>query len=239
MSFLDVNVISALNELTGKQIQSEEIKMDYEMLQHMTQFNLLEHPIPLQDHFIRVRQAVRKHYIDIVGWEKIGYEIRYAFKREQDSAVFKTFINGKNEFRNAISPMPNISPSGSFNNAITEILNHLPNVTIKRNTVETIISRIEFEFELEEQFPFTRSLFDDITLLFEPTDIVIEDIEHQQYKERYTFKRNQEIAVIDFEYKKNGFFGRIVPIQNHTNSQTLILDIKLALQTFKQEQYAS
>jgi hypothetical protein len=135
--------------------------------------------------------------------------------------------------------MPNLSPNSSFNIALAEILNHLPNVSIKRNTAETIISQIEFDFELEEEFPFTRSLFDDLVLLFKETDITIDGIEHQQYKERYTFKQNNDTAVVDFEYKKNGFFGRVVPIQNMTNSQSLLSNIQTALQTFKQEEYAS
>ena len=238
MAFLDVTVLNALNELTGNQVQTEEINLDNELLQQLSVLNLLEQPVPLQDHFIKVRHAVRKQYIDIVGWEKIGYEIRYSFLREKDKAVFKTFVNGKYEFRNAISPMPNLSPSSTFNNTLAEILNHLPNVSIKRNTAETIISQIEFDFELEEEFPFTRSLFDELVLLFKETDIKIDDIEHQQYKERYTFKRNNETAVVDFEYKKNGFFGRVVPIQNMTNSQSFLSSIQTALQTFKQEEYA-
>ena len=239
MAFIDVTVLNALNELTGNQVQSEAISLDNEMLQQLSKFNLLEQPIQLQDHFIKVRHAVRKQYIEVIGWEKIGYEIRYSFMREQEKAVFKTYVNGKFEFRNAISPIPSLSPNEVFNNSITEILNHLPNVSIKRNTAETIISKIEFDFELEEEFPFTKSLFDDILLLFEGSGITVDDIEHQQYKERYTFKRNQELAVVDFEYKKNGFFGRVVPIQNQTNSQALISDIQTALQTFKQEEYAS
>jgi len=239
MSFLDISVIKALNALTGNQLQAEEISLDNDLLQQLTQFNLLEQPVQLQDHFIKVRHAVRKKYIEVAGWEKLGYEIRYTFKRKQNKAVFKTFVNGKNEFRNAISLMSNHSPNVVFNNTIEETLKHLPNFTIKRNAVDTIIGKIEFDFGLEEKFPFTRSLFDDISLLFEKSDIYIEDVEHQQYKERYSFRRNQEIALIDFEYKMNGFFGRIVPIQNQTNSQALITDIKSALQTFKHEEYVS
>ena len=122
---------------------------------------------------------------------------------------------------------------------IRDRLNHLPNVSIKRNTAETIISQIQFDFELEEEFPFTRSLFDDLLLLFKETDIAIDHIEHQQYKERYTFKRKNETVGLDFEYKMNGFFGRVVPIQNMTNSQSLLSSIQTALLTFKQEEYAS
>lgn len=235
MSFLDGSVINALSELTGNQIQTEEISLDNEMLKQLSQFDLLEQPLQLQDHFIRVRHAVRKQYIEIIDWEKIGYEVRYHFKREGVNAVFKTHVNGKNEFRNPIILIPNLSPAIEFNNSVTEILKHLPNVSIKRNTSETIINKIEFNLEIEEQFPFTKCLFDDLCLLLEKTEIRIDELDHQQYKERYTFKRNQEIAVIDFEYKKNGFFGRIVPIQNQTNSNKLILDIELVLQTFKQE----
>jgi len=239
MAFLDVTVLNALNELSCNQVQTEEISLDNELLQQLSALNLLEQPVPLQDHFIKVRQAVRKQYIEIVGWEKIGYEIRYSFMREQDKAVFRTYVNGQIEFRKPFASMPNLSPNSTFNNTLAEILNHLPNVSIKRNTAESILSQIEFDFDLEEEFPFTRSLYDDLVLLFKETDIAIDDIEHQQYKERYTFKRNQELAVIDFEYKKNGFFGRVVPIQNQTNSQVLISDIQAALLTFKQEEYAS
>jgi len=239
MAFLEVKVLNALSELTGNQVQTEEISLDNEILQQFSVLKLLEQSVQLQDHFIKVRQAVRKQYIEIVGWEKIGYEIRYTFIREQEKAVFRTYINGQNEFRKPFASMPNLSPNSSFNIALTEILNHLPNVSIKRNTAETIISQIEFDFELEEEFPFTRSLFDDLVLLFKETDITIDGIEHQQYKERYTFKQNNETAVVDFEYKKNGFFGRVVPIQNMTNSHSLLTSIQNALQTFKKEEYAS
>lgn len=239
MAFLDVNVLNALNELTGNQVQTEEISLDKELLKQLSSFNLLEQPVQLQDHFIKVRQAVRKQYVEVVGWEKIGYEIRYAFQRELDKAVFRTYVNGQNEFRKPITLMANQSADTEFNQHLAEILTHLPNVSIKRNTAETVISKIQFDFELEELYPFTRSLFDDISLLFEGTEITVYDIEHKEYKERYKFKRNNEIAVLDFEYKKNGFFGRVVPVQNMTNSQSLLSSIQTALQTFKQEEYAS
>lgn len=239
MAFLDITVLNALSELTGNQIQTEVISLDNELLQQLSMLSLLDQAVPFQDHFIKVRQAVRKQYIEIVGWEKIGYEIRYSFMREQEKAIFRTYVNAKNEFRNPFAVMPNLSPNSAFNNTLEEILKHLPNVSINRNIAEMIVSQIEFDFELEEEFPFTRSLYDDLVLLFKETDITIDGIEHHQYKERYTFKRKNETAVVDFEYKKNGFFGRVVPIQKMTNSQSLLSSIRTALQTFKQEEHAS
>lgn len=239
MAFLDVAVINSLNELKGNQVQTEEISLDDELLKQLSVFNLLREPIQLQDHFIKVRQEVKNQYIEVVGWERLGFEIRYSFLREQEKAVFRTYINGQNEYRKPFAFMPNLSPSSIFNNVLAELLTHLPNITIKRNTAETIISQIEFDLNVEEEFPFTRSLYDDLIILFKNTNIIIDEIEHMQYKERYTFKRNNEEVTLDFEYKKNGFFGRIVPVQNKINSQLLLSDIKLALSTFNQESYAS
>jgi len=238
MTFLDTPVVDALTELTGVQVRSEEIPLDAELLSALSGLNLLDQPVPLQDHFIKVRHTVRTQYIEIVGWEKIGYEIRYSFIREQDKAVFKTFVNGKNEFRNPLSAIPGLSPNAQFNNLITELVNRLPNITVRRNTAETIIGQVEFDLELEEKFPFTRNLFDDMSFLFQGTDIIIDDIKHHQYRERYTFRRNNETAVLDFEYNSNGFFGRVVTVPNMTNSQLLISDLQKALQTFKQTAYA-
>ena len=239
MAFIDAKVSNALNALTGNRVQAEEITLDNELLQQLADFKLLEQPIKLQDHFIKVRHAVRKQYIELVGWEKLGYEIRYSFMREQDKAVFRTYVNGQNEFGKPFASMPNLSPNTEFNHSIAEVLTHLPNVYIKRNTTETIINQIEFDEETEEKFPFTKNLFEDITTLLVGTGIAIEDLEHLSYRERYTFERKQECAVLDFEYNGDGFFGRVVPLQNKINSLSLISEIKIALESFKKEEYAS
>ena len=239
MSFFDASVVGSLNELTGQQIQAEEIINGNEMLQQLKQFNLLEMPVPLQDHFIKVRHATRKQYIDIIHWEKKNLEIFYYFRREDYYAAIKTWVNKDIVFNNKYQKLPTHSNNDEFYELIEGLLKNLPNVFITRNTAETIVSKIEYEYELEEQFPFTRSLFDDISLLFEGTEIIIVDIEHLQYKERYTFKRNQEIAVIDFEYKNNGFFGRVIPIRNKTNSLSLVSCIQSTLQTLKKEEPAN
>lgn len=237
MAFLDETVLNALNKLTGNQIQTEEISLNNELILQLSELKLLAEPIQLQDHFIKVSHAVRKQYIEIVRWEKIAYEIRYYFKREEVVSVFRTYINGQNEFKKPFSSMPNLSHNSVFNNTVAEILNNLPNVFIKRNTVETIINQIEFDFELEEDFPFTRSLFDDLVLLIKENNIIISGVEHLQYNERYTFSRNNETAVVDFEYNLKGF-GRVVPIQNKINSWILIQDIQDSIKTLKQEEYA-
>jgi hypothetical protein len=239
MTFLDVEVINSLNELTGKQIQGEEIIIDEEMLEQLTQFKLLDQTVQLQDHFIKVRDAARKQYIEIIGWEKKNLEIGYYFKRVNQTAAVKTWTNKEGVFNDKYQKLPSNTNSEELYSDIETLLKNLPNISIKRNTVETIISKLVFDNEIEEKLPFTKNLFDDLSGVLESKNISIDEIEHLQYKERYTLKRNQEVAVMDFEYNKKGFFGRVVPIQKQSNGPTLISDIQSALQTFKQEDYAS
>ncbi len=238
MSFLDTIVVDALKELSGGQDPTEELVINEDILEALSGLNLLEQPVPIQDHFLSVWSAVRKQYIEVTGWEKLGYEIRYHFKRENDTATFRTYINSRNEFRNPLVPMPNLSPTPAFNVTLTGILLHLPQLTIRRNTAETILKGIEFDAELEEKLPFTRSLFDDLHRILAKSGISIDRIAHLDYRERYTLARNKEITVIDFEYNLKGFFGRIVPIANQSNSPSLLHEIKEMLQTLKHKENA-
>jgi hypothetical protein len=135
--------------------------------------------------------------------------------------------------------MTNNTLNEGLNQQLNEILNHLPNLSIVRNTTETVVSKIEFDFKLEEQFPFLKNLFDDIEILFEGTLIKIYEIQHHSYRERYKFERNTETVCLDFEYNNTGFFGRVVPIQKLTNSELLYSDIKKILLTLKEEEDAS
>ena len=231
MTFLDQSVINSFNELTGKQIQTEELNIDEEMLEALSKFKILEQTVQIQDHFIKVRHAVRKQYIEIVGWEKKNLEIFYYFKRENETAAIKTWVNKHDKFNGKFSKLVSNSNNDTFFTEMESLLIHLPNVSIKRNTVETIISKITFDLDVEEKYPFTKNLFDDLILSFTNYDISIDDLEHLQYKERYTFKRNQEVAVVDFEYNGSGFFGRIMPIQNQSNSPKLLSHIQTVIQT--------
>jgi len=217
--------VEALKSLAGADLCPEEIVLDKELLNGLTQLNLENQPVQLQDHYIRVRHAVRKRYIEVVGWEKKNLEITYHFKRESHVAALKTWINKDFLFNGKYLTVPTQTNNEEFSQELASLLKNMPNMHVIRNTAETVLSRLEFEFEMEEKFPFTRNLFDDLSLLLKNTSIEIFNVEHQQYKERYTFIRAQESIVLDFEYKNNGFFGRVVPVMKLSRDTYLLRDI--------------
>ncbi len=238
MAFTDEAVLKSLTELTGANHQPQEIELDDSILCSLKKYGLLEQNLAIQDHFIKVMNTARQNNIDVSGWEKVGYEVRYCFKREVNIAALKTWIDGNSKFKGKFMEIPGGTNSKEFAKEIETLISALPNVSIKRNSSETIITKLEFDAEVEEKLPFTRTLFEDLSEAIVEYGVSIEEINHQQYKERYTFFRNGEKAEIDFEYNQQGFFGRVVSLIKKCNSQILLLDIKVAVQKLKQEAYA-
>ena len=128
--------------------------------------------------------------------------------------------------------MPAYTISDELFDSVSEILAQQQELLINRNTAEGIITKITFDVALEEEKPFLKNLFDGINSQLFPGE-VISEIDHIKYRERYTFERGSEKCVIDFEYNKNGFFGRVLPIENKSNSSALIERFKEMVDNLK------
>ena len=87
----------AYSELTNAKKHAVEINIDE--FCRCWRFNLSDAHITIQDHFIKIWYYFQKQYIDITGWDRLGYEIRYNFKRGDENTGFIFWVNGKNEFK--------------------------------------------------------------------------------------------------------------------------------------------
>jgi hypothetical protein len=233
MTLVEIEIQNSLKGLKGINQNEIEIEMNQTIFERMVKFGLDTQPIQIQNHFITVLEAIKKGEIQIVNWQRLGFEIRYQFQRNQSIAVFRTYINGHNEFTLPLSIMPKFSTDEVLNRLLETILSNLPLVQVKRNTVETILTQIEFDMETESKFPFTKKLFDDIFPLLEKEMVRVDEIKHLNYKERYLFSRNTEKLGVDFEYNLDGFWGRIVVLPKETNSKPLMEDLKKVIENLK------
>lgn len=236
MVFIEIPVQRAFKELTGEKMSSVEIWFDQELEDELKRFRLEEAPLPIQNHYIRRWYLLRKQYIDIVRWERIGYEIRYYFKRENQTAAFKYWVNGKNEFRAGYQKLPSSTNSDEFFDTVVKILDEPLELNVIRNTAQGIISKIEFDQETEEKKPFLKRLYDGISGQLLPGE-VISDVSHLEYRDRYTFEKNGFVCVVDFEYNKGGFFGRVLPIENRSKGEELLIRIREMVHKLKEADY--
>jgi len=81
----------------------------------------------------------------------------------------------------------------------------------------------EFNFTTEEKHLF--EFFNNIKYFCVSRNIIINAIQHNQYCERYSFRRFKEIAIVNFDYDRKNIFTNARP--EITNSQELLSEIKL------------
>jgi energy-coupling factor transporter ATP-binding protein EcfA2 len=235
MRFIDINVQQAINELKGT--TGESIKIDYkDILPELERFGLENSPLTIQDHFIHKWYNLRKQYIDISAWQKVGYEIRYLFKREEQTAALKFWINGKNVFKNTFQNIPSQTNSNELFETITKLLEKATPTTVDRNNIEGIHSKIEFDIMIEEEKPFLKNLFDFISKGLSNSE-TISNIQHLEYRERYTIENDGRTCVIDFEYDRSGFFGRVLPLEKKCDCPNLLAKIKSIVSNLKEADY--
>lgn len=231
MNFIDVNVQQAFNALTGQSNTTTEININ-EVLPELEKFGLLDSPLTIQDHFIQKWYNLRKYYIDIEAWQKVGYEVRYIFKREAQTAAFKYWVNGQNVFKSNFQKLPSQTNSDELFETITKILENATQIVVNRNTIEGILTKIEFDVAIEEEKPFLKNLFDFISKGLSKGEI-ISNIQHLEYRERYTIENNGRSCMIDFEYDKAGFFGRVLPLSNKCNDMEVLSDLRMLIHQIK------
>jgi predicted nuclease with TOPRIM domain len=147
-------------------------------------------------------------------------------QRENETCALKFWINGKNEFKETYAYIPSGTNSESLLNEVNSILKNPSLVNVKHNTSATVLTRLEFEWAVEEKFPFLKKLFDDLQLEFDKLKIHIESLEHKEYKDRYSISREGESLTFDVEYNKDGFFGRVLILPKKTYPRMLIEDLR-------------
>jgi len=237
MSVIDNNVKKSFEELNGQTIDPAEIVFNDNHLNLLTQFNLQEAPLPIQNHFLKVHHAVNGHYIEIVNWIQDHFEVRYHFQREDDTAAIKFWINKQNEFNPSFQKLPGGTNSNTLYLKIEELLKKNARIVVHRNTIKTVLKKIEFDIQIEEEKPFLKVLFDALFSLLSSSYIEISDVGHHDFRERYYFDRGDEKAVVDFEYNKDGFFGRVLPLDKKCNSDKLLVEITEAVSKIKCGEY--
>ncbi|MBD8489741.1 AAA family ATPase [Echinicola sp. CAU 1574] len=235
MNFIDVNVQQAFNQLTGQSNLTSEINIS-EALPELEKFGLVDAPLTVQDHFIHRWYNLREQYIAIEAWQKVGYEIRYIFRREGQTAAFKYWVNGKNIFKPNFQKLPAQTNSNELFETISKIFENPHQVIVNRNNVEGILTQIGFDVDLEEEKPFLKTLFDQVSQNLDEGE-VISDIQHLNYRERYTIEKDLMSCVIDFEYNKDGFFGRVLPLENKCNSSEILEKVKAIINRLKEDDY--
>lgn len=194
-------------------------------IEEINRFGLQDHSLSIQNHFLSVRENLKECNINVQSWERVSYEIRYVFERDGETAGFKFWVNGKNIFKDSYAKLPSSTNSGKLFEEIENLLAGQEQVIVVRSNDDSDSTFQEFDKSIEEDKPFLKSLYDNIICSLK-NGLRIVNLEHLEYRERYTIAKDGNSIKVDFEYNKSGFFGRVLPIGNEKEVGVMQSDIK-------------
>lgn len=231
MSFSDFKVQEALNALQGKDVRPEEVRFS-DVLPELQKFGLGNAPASIQDHYIQRLSATRKQAIIIDHWQRVGYEIRYVFRRESYTAAFMYWVNGQNIFKHNFQKINSLTNSDQLFETLVQIFENAQPVYVNRENGDANHELSDLDIVIFEAKPFLRDLFNEILKQLDESE-TIKSISHLEFKERYTFQKYGRNCVIDFEYNGEGTFQRVLPLSSKCDSIELQNRIKAIVNNLK------
>jgi ATP-dependent exoDNAse (exonuclease V) alpha subunit len=156
----------------------------------------------------KIVTITNQNKIKIITHQSKQYQEVYTFELNDDIVDFSFYYNSKNLITNIKPNKTNITTSLLVN--LFESLKGVPIFTEEKN-----------EFSFPEKF--LEEFYNELLKRL-PENIKIANIKHQNWKERYTFKRDDEIAVIDFFYNGKKQFTKKNKVK--ANSEILLNDIE-------------
>ena len=211
---LDAPHIKMFDDIQNTNIYIEHIGSLYMNNEVTEKKESIENSFDIQDKFLlaifeEVNNKIELQNIKIVDIIHNQYQEVYIFEANNEKTKIYFSYNAKNIITKIAST--ETSTLSSLLKIILEpLMNHL------------LIIETENNFSFSE--PFLEDFYFQMKEKLNNLGIEVSNIEHNQWMERYTFKRDNEIAIIDFFYNKKGQF-KSPAANNKSNSQLLIKDI--------------
>lgn len=159
--------------------------------------------------FQNVSTEIIANNIKIINILHNSYLEIYTFEKDNEICKALFSYNSKNIITNI-----SFAETNELSKELVTLLASLKGHLISTEKKDT------FDFNEDFLEEFYSSLSDTLSKSF----ISIANIEHNNWMERYTFTREDEIAVIDFYYNKKGQFKSPTP-NNRSNSNKLVKDV--------------
>lgn len=236
MSFEDV-VISNPRQLDNSEEKPPIHVEPHEAQNVLDTFGLSDAPVTVQEHLIHHWGNLRPHNIDVSLWQRHGYEVRYQFTKDGETASFMYWLNKEHVIGKKYRKIPKATSSESLYDKIEEILMNASSIRLEGDTSEPAEPTVQQDWEIAETSPFLMNLFeaiqDGLNNELGKDSWTITQIQHLAYCERYTIERGLEVCVVDFWYNSDGFFTRVSPLAPKCNSPELLKTIKTIVASLK------
>jgi hypothetical protein len=183
--------------------RNDLIVLNPELLEIDLPFNLSSEPEHFKNIFYVVSDLIKDKEVEIKTIKHNQYCEDYTFSKANENALFKIYYNAKYQISNIQKPVS----ESAWVNLLNETLKTIEKKTIILDSIPDI--QVQKEFEFSE--PFLQDFFNHVHSIVQDEGIVIADIIHNQWQQKYVFRQGSFVAEIDFYYNGKNQFSRIVP----------------------------
>jgi tRNA A37 threonylcarbamoyladenosine biosynthesis protein TsaE len=157
----------------------------------------------------------------------------YVFEKEGKKAGLSFWYNGNNKFTK-IQIAANHTTDQNFSNELKLKFEEQTNIQVVEMNKTAEPAAVEEEDLkannlFDERHKVYQTLYNELNNILAKSEIIIESIEHKQYQEFYTMKRNNEFAVVLFYYDGLDRFTHAEPQIRKCNSNKLLVEINDAI----------
>ena len=211
---LDEPHVSILDTIKKSTIHTEHIKDTLDNNKVVINDGACDNLFNIEDNFLlsiykKIKSITEENKIKIIGLQHNQNQEFYVFESNNEKSRITIYYNSKDVITSI-----NCIETNNLSSLIMTLLEPLKN--------HVLFSEVHEEFIFDETFleDFYLALKERLAI----KQITILSIEHMNYRERYTFGRGEEIAIIDFIYDGKGKFNNTIP-NKRSNSKQLIQDI--------------
>ena len=211
---LDEPHIKIFDNIKKSNIHIEHIKNPTINNKSIEKREKIENSFNVEDEFLlvifkEINYKIKAQNINIINIVHNQYQEVYTFESNNEKAKINLFYNGNNIITNIT-----LRETNTLYSLLKIILEALKN--------HLLVVKIENHFNFSESF--LEDFYIKIKEKLNNLGIEISNIEHKQWMERYIFRRNNEIAVIDFTYNRRGQITSTNP-NSKSSSQSLIQEV--------------
>lgn len=193
--------------------KKDTIELSEEVLEQETQFDFTDKPVFLKHAYFAIIELLKEKNINIKEIRSSSYQEHYTFSRGDETVVLRFTYNSNDLITGFSKP----AVSTDFADEVySELTSLIQKKIIVREPKTLIIDIPEFSFDQ----PFLQEFYESLKARLEPENFRITHIEHKDYHEIYTIKKNGYSATYKFWYKKNGRFGKFEIIPTKTDGLT-------------------
>lgn len=213
------------NELEERESTNDikTVRLPENIIELESEFELNNAPDFIKSKFHEIIAHLKFHpEIRVKERRSSNYQEEYFFEKNGVLGAVIFNYNGKNQFTN-IRKRPGSIFDSNFSEELVGIFKQA--ISIIQDTgdfkneivTEKEINKIDFS-----SHPKLEELYNKLLNLLKDTNIEISKVKHNDWQEIYTFKRGDEVAVIQFYYKETYYFTSASPIPTKCNSGKLL-----------------